>query len=254
MPYETLLLEKKENILIVTLNRPQKKNAISPKMAQELASLFHSVGHHGSSAGAMVLQGGPGLFCSGLDLAEVAMLDDHGIEHFLEDIGGVFVAIQQAVFPIIAAIDGPAVAGGFDMAVMCDIRLASPQARFGQPEINVGFTQLIDPLWKIIGLGRARELAMTGMIYGADEAYRIGLVNRLIPSEELFTKAFDLAVELAEKNPHAMAATKENCRMVPGMETIQALNAQGWVFKNFVDTKDKRQRMIEYIMKLRSKK
>ena len=240
MPYDVINLEKKDNVLIVTLNCPEKKNVVSPQLVKELESVFHSLGHHGRGVGAMVLYGGPDQFCAGLDLETAATLTDHDMDHFIEDLASVFLAMQTSDFPIIAAIDGPALAQGFDLAVMSDIRLASPSAAFGQPEITMGVSQLIDPLWKIVGLGRARELAMTGKVINAEEAYRIGLVNKLAESGELYDRALELAEELAEKDAHAMSATKKNCRLIPGMETIQALESQMATFRLFVDTRDKR--------------
>jgi enoyl-CoA hydratase/carnithine racemase len=247
MPYEELILEKREEILIITLNRPQSKNALSPKLVQELASVFHSVGHHGHSARAIVIWGGSNNFCAGLDLKQLSGLSEQELDHFLEQVESIFMAILHSHCPIIAAIDGPAIAAGFDLAVMCDLRLASPRARFGQPEITIGITPLIDPLWKIIGLGRARELNMTGMIYDAEEAYRIGLINRLVPSEEIFNRAVDLARELANKNPHALGAIKEMARLIPGMETSQAMKNQFWIFRNFVNSESKRKDMERYL-------
>lgn len=194
------------------------------------------------------------MFCAGLDLNEIPLLSDHEMGHFLQRLMDIYGAMMQTSFPIVAAIDGPAIAGGFELALMCDIRLASPKAKFGIPEISIGIPPCIDPLWKIVGMGRARELAMTGMIFDAQEAYRMGLVNRLIPSEEIFDKALDLARELAEKDPAAMGAIKQNCRMIPGMETLQALKAQDWVTKNFLDTQQKRQRMLDYIKQLGAQK
>ncbi len=251
MPHETLHLEKIDNVLVVTLNRPEKKNAISPKMAQELESLFHSLGHHGGGVRAMVITGGPGVFCAGLDLSAIDELSDHDAEHFFGDVNSLYLAMQETSVPIIAAIDGPAIAGGFDLAVMCDIRIATSKAIFGQPEIKVGVTQLIDPLWKIIGLGRAREMAMTGMIVDAQEAHRIGLVNRLVSSDDLQGMARELARELAEKDVAAMRATKQNLQMIPGMENIQALRSQMWIFQTFVDSREKRGRMASYLKKIK---
>jgi enoyl-CoA hydratase len=247
MPYEELLLEKQEEVLIITLNRPQSKNALSPKLVHELASVFHAVGHHGHSAQAMVIWGGSNNFCAGLDLKLLPELSAYELNLFLEQVESIFLAIMNSHFPVIAAIDGPAFAAGFDLAVMCDLRLASSRARFCQPEITLGVTPLIDPLWKIVGLGRARELSMTGMVYDAGEAYRIGLINRLIASDQILEQAVDLARELAHKNPHALEATKEMTRLIPGMETSQALKSQLWIFRNFVNNDSKRKDMKRYL-------
>jgi len=254
MPYQDLLLEKQEEVLIITLNRPQSKNALSFRLTQELASIFHSLGHHGQSTRAVVIWGGSNGFCAGLDLKLMGELSENDLDHFVEQVESVFLSIVNSPIPVIAAIDGPAIAAGFDLAVMCDLRLASPRARFGQPEITLGVTSLIDPLWKIVGLGHARELVMTGMIYDAEEAYRMGLVNRLIPSDLILKYAIDLARELAHKDPRAMEAVKDMARLVPGMETSQALKSQLWMFRNFIKSESKRKEMDRYLRERLQKK
>src|SRR5512143_3072082 len=115
-----------------------------------------------------------------------------------------------------------AIAGGFDLAAFCDIRLAAKEAIFGQAEINIGLTQIIHPLYKSIGLARAKELAMTGQNISADEAFRIGLVNHVYPREELMPRAKELATVLASKPRGALFATKRLTRELIDLDTNTA--------------------------------
>ena len=114
-----------------------------------------------------------------------------------------FSQIYSLKQPLIAAINGAAIAGGFDLAAACDLRLCSREATFGQTEVLFGITQMMYPVYKTIGLGRAKELALTGELISADEAYRIGLVNRVYPAEELLSEALKLAELLAARPKQA---------------------------------------------------
>lgn len=124
--------------------------------------------------------------------------------------------------PVIAAVNGAAIAGGFDLAAFCDIRLAANEAIFGQAEINIGLTQIIHPLYKSIGLARAKELAMTGQNISADEAFRIGLVNHVYSRDELMPRAMELAGVLASKPRNALFETKRLTRSLVDMDTNTA--------------------------------
>jgi enoyl-CoA hydratase len=136
----------------------------------------------------------------------------------------VFRRIWALPQPVIAAVNGAAIAGGFDLAAFCDIRLAAHEAIFGQAEINIGLTQIIHPLYKSIGLARAKEMAMTGQNISADEAYRIGLVNHIHPRDELLSRARELASVLASKPREALFATKRLTRELIDLDTNRALD------------------------------
>jgi enoyl-CoA hydratase len=157
-----------------------------------------------------------------------------------------FIRIMKFPLPVIAAVSGPALAAGFDLMVMADIRVMSQTAKLGQPEILWALTQLTDPLWKIIGQGRAKEVAMTGRIYGADEAFQMGLANYVFPVETYFQEAKKLAHRIASFDRSALKATKDQSNRVPGMEPEAAVRTQLWAFRNFVGSDEMTRRMTAF--------
>ncbi len=230
---DVVLAEIEQAIMTITLNRPETMNALDFEVVAGLKSALDAAAGE-AAVKVVVLTGGPGRFCSGLNLKLVPTLSSRERRLFLEEVMALFRAILMGPKPVIAAVDGPALAGGFDLAVMCDIRYASERAVFGQPEIKVGFSQLIDPLWKIIGLGRARELALTGRTFGPDEALDMGLVSAVHPAGELLAATRDLARTLAGHDDVALNAARKMCREIPGLPVDQALSRQGEVFLELV--------------------
>jgi enoyl-CoA hydratase len=155
--------------------------------------------------------------------------------------------------PVIAAVNGAAIAGGFDLAAFCDIRLAAPEAIFGQAEINIGLTQIIHPLYKTIGLAQAKELAMTGQNISAEEAYRIGLVNHVYPREELMTRAMEMAETLASKPRNALFETKRLTRELIDLDTNRALEEMGSTFRRCLESDEHRKRVAEVYASLKKR-
>src|SRR4029079_12113860 len=160
----------------------------------------------------VVLTGAGRSFSAGLDLSLLLAWSIEQKLAYLEKVVSVFRRVWSMPQPVIAAVNGAAIAGGFDLAAFCDIRLAAREAIFGQAEINIGLTQIIHPLYKSIGLARAKELAMTGQNISADEAFRIGLVNHVYPREELMERAMEMAALLASKPKDALFETKRLTR------------------------------------------
>ena len=248
-----ILLSRQEGpIRRLTLNRPEAMNALNLELLTELHRAVEQAGAD-DSVRVIIISGGPGRFSAGLDLKLVRAEAVGAGRDMLPRAMAVFKAIQLCPKPVIAQIDGPTRAGGFDLAVMCDFRYASPRASFGQAEILVGLSQLIDPLWKIIGLGRATELAMTGRVVRADEAERIGLVNAVFAKDELADRVMEIAGNLAERDPAAMAATKALCREVPGMPVDQALWAQGQTFARLFGGEESLRRIDQVLAGLKDK-
>ncbi|MEK7831662.1 MAG: enoyl-CoA hydratase/isomerase family protein, partial [Acidobacteriota bacterium] len=158
-----LTVERREAVLSLTLNRQDKRNALHPDLIVELFGELDKAAND-PALNVVVITGAGSSFCSGLDLGFVLEADFDSKLDYLENVFAMFQRIYTQPQPVIAAINGPAIAGGFDLAVMCDFRLCSPTATFAQTEILLGLTQMIFPLYKIIGLGRAKELAMTGEV------------------------------------------------------------------------------------------
>src|SRR5207249_6779738 len=193
-----LRTERRDAVLLCTLDRAEKRNALHPDLIQALASTLEQAGSD-ASLGVVVLTGAGNTFCSGLDLTHLASLGAEQKVAYLRSFFALFQQIYELPQPVIAAINGPAIAGGFDIAAACDLRLCSPAATFAQTEVLLGITQIMYPLYKLIGLGRAKELAFTGEAISAQEAYRIGLINRIYSPEELLGQALALAETLASR-------------------------------------------------------
>lgn len=252
MEYQNLMVEKEKKIAVITMNRPQALNALTVDLMTELAHAFRSL-ETDEEVNAVVLTGGNNAFCAGLDM-EMAM---HGLETnkmaSIDACQEAFIRILKFPMPVIAAVTGPALAAGFDLMVMADIRVMSEKVQIGQPEIVWALTPLSDPLWKIIGMGRAKEVTMTGRIYGAQEAKEMGLANYVYPVETFLDEAIKLAHRIARFERSALKANKEQTNRVPGIEVEAAVRTQIWAFRNFVGSEEMTKRMSKFLEANRSK-
>lgn len=199
---------------------------------------------------AIVMTGSGPAFCAGLDLAHLGSLSANARVSYMRTAFTLFEQVYAMPQPMIAAINGPAVAGGFDLAVFCDLRICVPSARFAQPEIILGATQFIYPLCTIVGLGRAKELAFTGNPMTADEAYRIGLVNDLVPPEELMPRAMTLARTIASRPREALHESKRLSRDVPGLDRVAAFARMGEALDRSLHSDEHRHALEVYLARL----
>ncbi|MFY9557056.1 MAG: enoyl-CoA hydratase/isomerase family protein [Blastocatellia bacterium] len=250
---DPLILSRREGaVLTLTLNRPDKSNSLHPDIVQQLsAALMSAEADTGLSV--VVLTGAGSSFSAGLDLE---LLSSWGPEQklgYLEKVMSMFRRLWSLKQPVIAAVNGAAIAGGFDLAAFCDIRLAAKEAVFGQAEINLGLTQIIHPLYKSIGLSRAKELAMTGQNISADEAFRIGLVNHVYAREELMPRVMELAAVLASKPRNALFATKRLTRELIDLDTNTALNEISKTFRQCLSSDEHSQLVAEVYSKLKKR-
>jgi enoyl-CoA hydratase len=208
MEYKNLIIENRSGVVILFINRPEALNALNMDLMQELKDFFEQSKEQESSIKGIVVTGsGQKAFAAGADIKGFQGLD--------EDSGRSLAILGQEIFnlierfpkPVVAAVNGFALGGGCELAMACHFRLASEQAKFGQPEVNLGLipgyggTQRL-PL--LIGRGKALELLMTGDMIDAQEAYRLGLVNYCIPAEELLDKCIALVEKISTKAPFAI--------------------------------------------------
>jgi len=207
MTFENLLIERDDAVAIVTVNRPKVLNALN---AQTLTDLDNAIAAFKADSGvrAVVLTGaGEKAFVAGADINELAVQTPvQGKEHARRG-QQIFDAIEQMGKPVIAAVNGFALGGGCELAMACTLRLAADTARFGQPEINLGLIPGYagsQRLPRLVGKGVALEIMLTGDMVGAQRAYAIGLVNKVVPAAELMTEAKKLAHALAAKAPIAV--------------------------------------------------
>jgi len=213
--FATLLLAFDGPVATLTLNRPEKRNAISYQLVEELHHALHEV--QKSPAHILVLTGAGAAFCSGMDLDNLREITRHTEEENLADSGRMahmFRALYDFPKVTIAAVNGPALAGGCGLATLCDITLASSEAKFGYTEVRIGFVPAVVSTFLLRQLGekQARELLLTGRIITADEAYRLGLVNEVVAPGILLARAREVADTLVLSSPASLLATKRLLR------------------------------------------
>ena len=211
MNYKTLQLASTSVAVTITLNRPDKRNAISYELIDDLLRALGEV--RNSSAGILILTGAGKAFCSGLDLDNLKALIGRSPEQNLEDsrtMVSLFRALYEFPKPTIAAVNGAAIAGGTGLALLCDFTLAVPDARFGYTEVRIGFVPAIVSTFLLRQVGEkiARDLLLTGRIFDAAEALRMGLINEVVPPQRLLDRACELAAQLAENSPLSLFQTK----------------------------------------------
>ena len=207
MAYENLLIERDGAVLVITINRPEKLNALNTKTVTELGQVMEDAASDTAVRVIILTGSGEKAFVAGADINELAVQTPvSGREHARSG-QRVFDRIEQLGKPVIAAVNGFALGGGCELAMACTLRLASDAARFGQPEINLGLIPGYagsQRLPRLVGRGRALEMLLTGAQITAEEAFRIGLVNRVVPAATLMTEARTLAAALASKAPIAV--------------------------------------------------
>lgn len=212
MTYKTIQYTEADGVATITLNRSDRRNAISYELIDDLMAALKQAA--GSTAQIIVLTGAGNAFCSGMDLDNLKQLTGRTHEQNLSDsetMASLFRALYDFPKPTIAAVNGPAIAGGTGLATLCDFTLASPEAKFGYTEVRIGFVPAIVSSFLIANIGekRARELLLTGRVFGAEEALKLGLVNEVVAPEQLLLRAYELAKQLMENSPASLQATKK---------------------------------------------
>lgn len=212
MSYKTTLYSESQGIATITLNRADKRNAISYELIDDMTAALTQAA--GSLAQVVILTGAGKAFCSGMDLDNLKQLTGRTHEQNVQDsetMASLFRALYDFPKPTIAAVNGPAIAGGTGLATLCDFTLAVPEAKFGYTEVRIGFVPAIVSSFLIANIGekRASDLLLTGRIFGADEALKLGLVNEIVAPEQLMPRAQELAAQLLENSPASLRATKK---------------------------------------------
>ena len=206
-------------VAILTINRPEALNALNSRVLSDLDEAITKV-EADDSVHAVILTGAGRSFVAGADIGEMKGFSARDGKKFGVHGGGVFLRLENLSKPVIAAVNGFALGGGCELAMSCDIRLASEKAKFGQPEVGLGITPGFggtQRLPRIVGISKAMELILTAKVINAAEAERIGLVSAVYPPEELMDKAMELANAICANAPIAVAESKRCIRM--GMQT-----------------------------------
>lgn len=216
--YQTLLTELEQGILTATVNRPDKLNALNRSVFDDLNALMDQVDTDPAIRGVILTGSGPKAFVAGADISEFNQLSKEEAMALAKRGQDCFFRLERSRKPIIAAVNGFALGGGCELAMSCHIRLASENARFGQPEVNLGLipgyggTQR---LTQLIGKGRAMELMMSGNMLNAADAHRVGLVNHVFTADSLLEESKKLLMTILAKGPNAVG------------RVIAAVNAAG---------------------------
>jgi methylglutaconyl-CoA hydratase len=212
MQFNTIQLASDGGVATITLNRPEKRNAISFELIDDLLRALKEVAN--SEAIVLIVTGAGKAFSSGMDLDNLKSLLGRTPDQNLQDsqtMVQLFRSLYEFPKVTIAAVNGAAIAGGTGLALLCDFTLAVPDAKFGYTEVRIGFVPAIVStfLLRQVGEKQARDLLLTGRIFGAEEAARLGLVNEIVPADNLMTRARELAVLLMENSLSSLRATKQ---------------------------------------------
>jgi methylglutaconyl-CoA hydratase len=213
MGYHTLTYQQDEvGIATVALTVPEKRNAISVQMIADLIGALDQAEH--GSARVAILTGSGKAFCAGMDLDELQNVAKQPLQKNLEDarrVTKLFSRLYSFPKPLIAAVNGPAIAGGCGIATLADFTIAAPEARFGYTEVKLGFMPAIVAVFlrRRLGDKHVRDLLLTGRVIDAADAYRIGLINEIVPAEDLMTRAREIAGILLAASPSAITQTKK---------------------------------------------
>lgn len=252
MAYKLISVERhagNPRIVIVTLTRPEVKNAINKAMVTELHAAFDAL-REDTEAGCVILTGQGDDFAAGADIAELR--ERRALESLAAINNALFNKIELNPAPVIAAINGYALGGGCELSLACDIRVGGKSAKMGQPEVNLGIIPAAggtQRLPRIVGLGRAKELVLTGWIIEAAEAHRIGLLNHVVEDAEVMNQALKIAETICKKGPLAIRVAKQalNQSSRTGLETGLVFEsvAQAMLF----ESEDKMKRMTDFLEK-----
>jgi len=250
MAYNTLIVEVEDKIALIRLNRPEALNALNNSLMDELATALQAADND-PQIRCIILTGSDKAFAAGADISEMAAKSFADI--FGRDLFGTSVeTITTLRKPVIAAVAGYALGGGCELAMMCDIILAADNAKFGQPEINLGIIAGLggtQRLTRAIGKSKAMEMHLTGRMMDAQEAERSGLVSRVVPQPELLAEARKLASKIAEKSSLAVMAAKEAVNRSYESTLTDGLLSERGLFNSLFATEDKKEGMNAFLEK-----
>ena len=253
---KTIGYKKEGTVGIISLNRPERMNVISNEFLNDLDTLLEEL-ELDDSLGATIFTGAGKVFAAGADIKEIRSIDGVVPAHkFVTRVQQTFNRIEALEKPVIAAVNGLALGGGCELALVCDIRIAAETAIFGLPEIKLGVlpgaggTQRLP---RLVGVGRAKELLYSGDSIDAQEAFRIGLVNQVIADDGLMEKALEMAGRLASRPPVALRLIKSAVNRGISMSLESALDYESRAFEMLFTTQDQKEGMLAFVEKRKPK-
>lgn len=241
MNFETILFEEKGHICIITLNRPDKLNALNATLLNELQKALQFCASSKLCRAIIITGSGPKSFAAGADIAQLHEQNAETGSDFARFGQSVFTALEYMTKPVIAAVNGFALGGGCELALACHMRFAAPNAKFGQPEVNLGIipgyggTQR---LTKLVGPAHSTELIVSGRVIDADEALRIGLINTIFSAETLMDECMKIAEVISSKAPMAVSACLSAIRSAIDLNTKDGMESEATLFGEICGTQD----------------
>ena len=252
MSYENLLIETDNGVTTVTINRPKAMNALNEQTLLELQKVFINLTADNAVQVIIITGNGDKAFIAGADIAAMQSLSALEARQFAKLGHQVMRHIEACPKPVIAAVNGFALGGGCELALGCDIRIVAENARFGQPEVNLGVIPGFggtQRLARLIGKGRAMELIFTGAMIDAAEAYRIGLANKIVPADQLLDAAKKMAVTIISKGSYAVRLAKEAIRNGLELDLDRANQYEAELFSLSFATTDQKEGMLAFLEK-----
>lgn len=253
--YSFVAIERTGHVAMVTIQRPDKLNALNAAVVSELSRAFHELvdaSAPGEEVRAAILTGAGKAFVAGADIAEMAAMSPVEAKRFADAGHRLGAQIEEAPFPVIAAVNGFALGGGCELALACDFVYAAEGAKLGQPEVNLGITPGFggtQRLQRRIGAARAREFIYTGEMITAEQALSMGLVNAVFPAAELLLRARDTALKIASRGPLAIAAAKRVMLRGEGIDLTAANELEAQAFAALFGSEDQKVGMKAFVEK-----
>lgn len=249
MDHETLIVERRDGVGIITLNRPQALNALNATLLEELRDVLSSFSTD-DAIGAIVITGSEKAFAAGADIKEMSRLDF--VDAYLSDFLGGWDDVAKIRKPVIAAVSGFALGGGCELAMMCDFIIASETAKFGQPEITLGVIPGMggsQRLTRAVGKAKAMDMVLTGRKMDAAEAERAGLVSRVVAVETLLDEATEAARTIARLSRASVMMAKESVDRAFEVSLSEGLRFERRLFQSLFATADQKEGMAAFIEK-----
>lgn len=252
MAYNKIIVTVQEGIAIITINRPHVMNALNAETIRELSDAIDRIGTDRNVQVVIITGAGKKSFVAGADIMESITLDVRSSRKVAKNVQSLFDRLENLPQPVIAAINGYALGGGCELACACDIRYASDNARFGQPEVGLGITPSFggtQRLPRVVGSGYGKELIYSGSIIDAQEAYRIGLVNKVVPQEELMDEVLKLAKRIRKNAPIAVQLAKAAMNRGMNCDVTTGIAYEAEVFGLCFATADQKEGMQAFVEK-----
>ena len=250
MAYETIIVEITDHICVIKLNRPTALNALNSQLVAELGDAVIQA-EANDKVRCMVITGSEKVFAAGADITE--MVEKSFVEVVTGDLfGASMMPIQDAKKTVIAAVSGYALGGGCELAMMCDFIICAENAKFGQPEINLGVIAGIggtQRLTRFVGKSKAMDMNLTGRFMDAEEAERSGLVSRVVPVKRLMEVAFEVAAKIAEKSQLSAVAAKSAVNRSYETTLAEGLLFERRIFHSMFATEDQKEGMSAFVEK-----